>query len=239
MEWQDQGVLLSARRHGEGASIIEVFTENHGRHAGLVRGGGSRKNAALFQAGNQLSLSWRARIEDQLGTFTVEIINARSAMLLSSRSKLYAFNALAAMLIKYLPEREPNQRLYTACFDVLERLNSDTQWQHRYCIFELEMLENLGYGIDLTCCAVSGQEFDLTHVSPRSGRAVGRESAKGWEQKLLPFPEFLQRQDYVEISKVEFRQALQLSGFFLEKSIPSTLPGLPEARQRLLAEVLS
>lgn len=233
MEWLDQGVLLSVRRHGEGAAIIEVLTEHHGRHAGLVRGGGSRKSGALLQVGNQLSLTWRARVEEQLGTLTVELVDARSAALLSSRQKLYVFNALSSMLIKYLPEREPNPALYLACIDLLSLLQSGVKWQHRYCLFELELLEDLGYGIDLSQCAVTGQDTDLTHVSPKSGRAVGRQSAQGWEDRLLPYPEFLQSQNLVDITPEEFRDSLRLTGYFFEKSIPAARVGLPEARVRL------
>lgn len=237
MEWQDQGILLSVRRHGEGAAIIEVLTAAHGRHAGLVRGGGSRKSAALLQPGNQLSLVWRARLEDQLGSFNVELNMARSTFLLSSRVMLYAFNALSAMLIRYLPEREPNSGIYNACQDLLERFSTDENWQHRYCLFEFEMLEAIGYGIDLSQCAVTGQADELTHVSPKSGRAVCRAAAMGWEDKLLIYPRFLQHAELGQISADEFRQSLRLSGYFYQKHVPVNQPNLPEARQRL-AEIV-
>jgi len=237
MEWQDQGVLLSVRRHGEGAAIIEVLSEFHGRHAGLVRGGGSRKSAALLQPGNLLALTWRARLEDQLGSFIIELNHAHSATLLSSRLRLYAFNALAAMLVHYLPEREPNTAVFHAVIDLLSRLSSDDNWQHRYCLLELEMLNTLGYGIDLSQCAVSGQTFDLTHVSPKSGRAVSRGSARGWEDKLLSYPAFLQQDTLTKISSEEFRKSLRLSGYFFEKHVPISPPKLPEARLRF-AEIV-
>ena len=232
MEWQDQGILLSVRRHGEGAAIIDVFTEMHGRHSGLVRGGGSRKAAALLQPGNQLSLSWRARLEDQLGSFSVELNQARSAMLLSTRMKLYGFNALSAMLIKYLPEREPNQALYCACLDLLEHIQNTEIWQHRYGFFELQMLDSIGYGLDLSKCAVTGQTHDLTHVSPKTGRAVSRETALGWENKLLILPAFLLQTPAVNVSPADVRSALRLSGHFFEKFVPANPPELPKARAR-------
>jgi len=234
MEWQDQGILLSVRRHGEGAAIVEVLTEQHGRHAGLVRGGGSRKSAALLQPGNQLALTWRARLEDQLGSFNAELLQARSAALLSQRIKLYGFNALSAMLMNYLPEREPNAGLYEACQNLLTRLQADEFWQHRYCVFELEMLEAIGYGIDVSACAVTGQAHDLTHVSPKSGRAVSAVGAKGWEDRLLPLPAFLSLRNLGDISREDFRDALRLSGYFFEKFVPTTSPSLPQARLRLL-----
>ena len=232
MEWQDQGILLSVRRHGEGAAIIDVFTELHGRHSGLVRGGGSRKAAALLQPGNQLSLSWRARLENQLGSFSVELKQARSAMLLSTRQKLYGFNALSAMLNKYLPEREPNHGLYCACLDLLEHIQNTETWQHRYGFFELKMLETMGYGLDLSRCAVTGQAHDLMYVSPKSGRAVSREAAIGWEDKLLILPAFLLPSSAGDISTADIRAALRLSGHFFEKFVPVHPPELPKARSR-------
>lgn len=237
MEWQDQGVLLSVRRHGESAAIIEVLSEHHGRHAGLVRGGGARKNAALLQTGTQLSLTWRARLEDQLGSFTVELLRSRAAALLADRQKLYAFNAISAMFVRYLPEREPNRDLYNGFIDLLTRLQGDDFWQHRFCRLELELLESLGYGVDLSSCAVSGQTDDLTHVSPKSGRAVSRESAHGWEDRLLQYPAFLQQETLARITPAEFKASLLLSGHFFEKWIPSSPAGLPESRRRLLEVV--
>ncbi len=233
MEWQDQGILLSVRRHGEGAAIIELLTQAHGRHAGLVRGGGSRKMAALLQPGTLLTVSWRARIEDQLGSFSVELAHSFATALLASRIKLYGFNALSAMLGRYLPEREPNRALFRSCLELLQRVEADENWQHVYCLLELEMLNVLGYGIDLSACAVTGQAHDLTHVSPKSGRAVSREVARGWEDKLLDYPPFLSGDTLVDVSRKEFRQALRLTGYFFEKHVPVTPPKLPEARRRL------
>lgn len=232
MEWQDQGILLVVKRHGEGAAIIEVLTEAHGRHAGLMRGGGSRKSAALLQPGNLLALTWRARLEDQLGSYSVELKATHSVDILSSKLKLYVFNALSAMLAHYLPEREPNPEIYRAVIDVIERLRTGKNWEHRYCLLELEMLNSLGYGLDLTQCAVTGQHTDLTHVSPKSGRAVSQEAARGWEDRLLKFPRFLQQEELTEITSEEFRQSLKLSGYFFEKHVPVSPPKLPEARVR-------
>lgn len=232
MEWQDQGIVLSARRHGEGAMILEVLSKTHGRHAGLLRGGAARRHAAMLQSGNVLHLTWRARLEDHLGSFTAELHAPLSVPLLSSRLKLYGFAALASMLLRYLPEREPNGALYDSCIDLLARMGSEQNWQHRYCLMELQILRALGYGLDLERCAVTGQSHDLTHVSPKSGRAVSREIAKGWEDKLLVYPAFLRAESLVDISAEAFGQSLRLSGYFFEKHVPTTPPGLPEARRR-------
>ncbi len=234
MEWQDQGVLLNVRRHGESAAIIEVLTETHGLHAGLVRGGGSRKMGALLQPGTQLALSWRARLEGQLGSFSVELISSRSFTLLTDRKKLYTFNALSAMLSKYMPEREPNTQLYHGGLEVLARLHADDHWQHCYCRFELQLLEVLGYGLDLSRCAVSAETTQLHYVSPKSGRAVGKAAAVGYEPRLLPLPDPLRSAEMRAISVPEFTGSLKLTGYFFDKWIPTARPGLPEPRLRLL-----
>jgi DNA repair protein RecO (recombination protein O) len=234
MEWMDQGILLSVRRHGEGAAIIEVLTENHGRHAGLVRGGGSRKMASVLQTGNQISLTWRARIEDQLGAFSVELLETRSGVFISDRKKLYIFNALSSMLGRYLPEREPNAVLYNACMDLLERMCLGTYWQHRYCLLEFEMLDVLGYGADRFSCAVTGGARDLGYISPMSGRAVSRKGAVGYENRLLPYPKLFAHADLTAIPEGEFYESLRVSGYFFENKIPTAKGQLPQARQRLM-----
>ncbi len=234
MEWTDQGILLSVRRHGEGAAIIEVLTENHGRHAGLVRGGGSRKMASALQPGNQISLMWRARIEDQLGTFSAELLEARSGVFISSREKLYVFNALSSMLARHLPEREPNGALYAACVELLELMRLGPYWQHRYCLLEFEMLDALGYGADRFSCAVTGTSSDLSYISPMSGRAVSRKGALGYEDRLLPYPNMLKREELAAIPTSEFFESLRVSGYFFENKIPTSKGQLPHARQRLM-----
>ncbi len=234
MEWTDQGILLSVRRHGEGAAIIKVLTEHHGHHAGLVRGGGSRKMASMLQAGNQMSLTWRARIEDQLGTFSVELLKARSGSFISDKKKLFLFNALSAMLARYLPEREPNVVLYDACIELLDLMQHSDYWQHRYCLLEFEMLDALGYGADRFFCAVTGIDYDLRYISPMSGRAVSRKGAQGYEKRLLPYPKMFTRAKLSAIPEGEFYESLRVSGYFFENKIPTVKGQLPQARQRLM-----
>ncbi|MCF6272130.1 MAG: DNA repair protein RecO [Rhodobacteraceae bacterium] len=233
MEWQDQGVLLNVRRHGENAAIIEVLTKNHGRHAGLVHGGASKKSAALLQAGTQLSLTWRARLEDQLGSFSAELLSSRSVALLTHKQNLYAFNALSAMFLRYLPEREPNPRLYSSVLSLLEAMVDGQEWHAGYCFLELQLLTELGYGLELSCCVVSGQTTDLAYISPKSGCAVSTKSARGFESRLLKFPDFLQSDNPTSISAKDFYNALLLTGHFFQKWIPTHTPELPKARQRL------
>jgi DNA repair protein RecO (recombination protein O) len=190
MEWTDNGIVLSARRHGESGSILDVLTRAHGRHAGLVRGS---KNRALLQAGNGLMVHWRARLEDHLGSFTLELAQARAGALMEGRDALMGLNAFSAVAGAALPER----LAYPAVFDAAEILlgammQSDFgHWGPLYVRWEAGLLEALGFGLDLSQCAATGQTDDLIYVSPKSGRAVSRGPGADYAQRLLALPGFL------------------------------------------------
>ncbi|MFC2969389.1 DNA repair protein RecO [Acidimangrovimonas pyrenivorans] len=237
MDWRDEGVLLSVRRHGESAAIIEVFTPGHGRHAGVVRGGASRKLAPVLQPGAQLDLSWRARLEDHLGAFTVEPLRGRAAGLLSDRLALAGLNALCALLGFALPEREPHPALYAASVAMFDAL-AEEGWPLAYLRWEMLLLEEMGFGLDLSSCAVTGSRDDLAYVSPRSGRAVSREGAGDWAPKLLPLPLCLLGQG--PASAAEIAEGLRLTGHFLGHHLAPALGNrpLPEARNRLVAALM-
>ncbi|SPH16598.1 DNA repair protein RecO [Defluviimonas aquaemixtae] len=233
MDWRDVGALLAVRTHGETSAIIEVFTADHGRHAGVVRGGASRKTAPLLQPGAQLDLTWRARLEDHIGTFTVEPVRSRAA-LLSDRLALAGLNAICALLHFTLPEREPHPDLYARSIALLDTLGAAPGWPLDYLQWELMLLEELGYGLDLTGCAVSGSREDLAYVSPKTGRAVSRDAAGDWANRLLPLPPCLLGQG--PASGSEIADGLRTTGYFLEHRLAYDLRGrgLPEARRRLV-----
>ncbi|MEO1001148.1 MAG: DNA repair protein RecO, partial [Pseudomonadota bacterium] len=171
MDWRAEGILIAVRRHGESAAIIEVLTEARGRHAGLVHGGASRKLAPVLQPGAELSLDWRARLEDHLGTFRVEPLRARAAEVLGDRAALAGLRAICLLLHRALPEREPFPELYVRTRALLDALAGDPDWPRVYAGWELALLADLGFGLDLSRCAVTGAETGLTYVSPRTGRA--------------------------------------------------------------------
>ncbi|MEX0301731.1 MAG: DNA repair protein RecO, partial [Leisingera sp.] len=156
MEWRDHGILLSMRRHGESSAIIDVFTEEHGRHAGVVRGGAGRKMAPVLQPGAQLDLTWRARLEDHLGSYHAEPLRSRAAAALSGRLALAGLNAVTALLSFCLPEREPHPALYTRSEQLLDLLENEELWPLAYMRWELALLEEMGFGLDLSVCAVTG-----------------------------------------------------------------------------------
>lgn len=233
MDWTDEGALLSMRLHGESAAIIEVFTKDHGRHAGVVRGGGSRKMAALLQPGGQVQVAWRARLEDHLGVFTVEPIRSRAGVL-GDRLALSGLNAVCAMLRVALPERASYPALWIATMGLLDALEVEKDWPVRYLRWELHLLDQIGFGLDLATCAVTGSRDDLAYVSPKTGRAVSRKGAGEWASRLLPLPQGMLGQG--PASGQELAQGLALTQHFLNRELGQALQGraLPEARARLL-----
>lgn len=233
MEWRDQGALLSVRPHGETSAIIEVFTAAHGRHAGVVRGGVSRRIAPILQPGAQLDLAWRARLDEHIGAFVVEPLRARSGVL-SDRLALAGLNAVCALLHFALPEREPHPLLYRDSIDLLDALGARPDWVTTYLRWEARLLEDLGYGLDLAACAVTGSREDLVYVSPKSGRAVSREAAGAWADRLLPLPPCLLGQGAATAE--EARAGLTTTGWFLEHRLAPDLGTrpLPEARRRFV-----
>lgn len=234
MEWRDEGALLSVRKHGETAAIIEVFTAQHGRHAGVVRGGTSRKIAPILQPGAQLDLAWRARLDEHIGTFTVEPLKSRAAQVMGDRLSLAGLNAVTSLLAFCLPEREAHAALYDRTIALLDLIGTTEVWPVAYLRWELALLDDLGFGLDLSRCAVSGATEDLAYVSPKSGRAVSRDAAGDWASRLLPLSPALIGQASGDLSEV--RLGLETTGYFLGQKLAPELvhKPLPGARQRFV-----
>lgn len=228
MEWRDPAVVLSLRPHGETAAILQVFTETRGRHAGVVPGGAGRRLGPQLQPGAELDVTWRGRSEAQLGTFAVEPLRNRAAAVLGDRAALAALSSLCALLAVGLPERAPHPRLWRASRVMLDALGRAPDWPAAYLRWELGLLEELGYGLDLSACALTGARQGLTHVSPRSGRAVTAAAAAAWADRLLPLPGCLLGR--APAQGRELASALALTGHFLERHLAD---GLPPARVRL------
>ena len=234
MDWRDHGILLGVRRHGETSAIIDVFTENHGRHAGVVRGGTSRKIAPILQPGAQLDVTWRARLEDHIGTYQVEPLRSRAAAVMGSRLALAGLNAVAALLSFCLPEREAHARLYARTEPLMDLLGQDELWPLAYLRWELALLDEMGFGLDLSRCAVTGGREGLIYVSPKSGRAVSQAGAGDWADRLLPLPRAMLGQG--DAPDEEIAQGFETTGFFLRHKLAGDLvhKPLPEARQRFV-----
>lgn len=236
LDWRDHGILLATRRHGETAAIVEVFTEAHGRHAGVVRGGTSRKIAPVLQPGAQLDVLWRARLEEHIGTFQVEPIRSRAASAFSGRLALKGLNAVVALLSFCLPEREPHPAIYTQTEQLMDLLGQDEIWPLAYMRWELALLEELGFGLDLSTCAVTGARDGLMYVSPKSGRAVSAAGAGEWADRLLPLPPCLRGEG--SAPDAEIAQGLETTGYFLEHHLAVSLghKPLPDARARFVEQ---
>jgi len=238
MDWRDEGVILSLRKHGEFDAIIEVLTRDHGRHGGLVKGGVGRRLRGSLQPGNEVDLHWRGRLESHLGTYQVELKNARAVSFLHSPAKLAVMNSVCALLSTCLPEREEHRPLLdglTALLDVLARADDDlASWGPLLIRWEIGLLAELGFGLDLSCCAATGVTEDLIYVSPKSGRAVSRDAGQPYHDKMLHLPAFLIGQSE-DISKQDIQDGLSLTEFFLERHM--LMPHqkkIPQARRMLL-----
>ncbi len=234
IDWQDEGIVLTVRKHGETAVIAEMFTAGHGRHLGVVRGGVSRRIAPVLQPGAQLSMRWTARLDDHLGAFTVEPLRSRAADLMASRLTLAGLGAVTALLGFALPEREAMPELYAPSVDLLDRIGTDPDWTAAYLRWELTLLETMGYGLDLSDCAATGATEGLAYVSPRSGHAVSREGAGDWADRLLPLPPVMLGVGPGEPAAI--RAGLRTTGHFLATRLAPGLGDrpLPAARQRFL-----
>lgn len=232
MEWTGEALLIGIRRHGETSLIAEAMVAGRGRSLGLVRGGRSPKLAPTLQIGNTVQLTWRARLEDHLGIFTVELLHARAADLIAHRTRLYLAQLVCEHL-RLLPERDPHDRLL---FEALSLLDNPPDGA-ALARFELDLLDELGFGLDLTSCAATGATTDLTHVSPKTGRAVSRAAAEPYRDRLLPLPSFLTERG--NASPEDIRNAFRLTGYFLDRHVWSARQLEQPAVRESLVEMLT
>ncbi len=237
MEFQDQGIIISLRKYGEFDAVIDVLTAAHGRHAGLVKGGMGRRLRGALQPGNELLVTWRGRLESQLGTYSVELRNARSASFLDYPEKLGVLNGVCALLSVTLAEREEHRALFDGLqilLDSLERVDRQPEsWGALLVRWEIGLLSELGFGLDLSCCAATGVTEDLVYVSPKSGRAVSRDAGRPYHDRMLALPAFLRGGG--RASQDDIRDGLHLSEFFLERYVlhPHNRK-IPQARRMLM-----
>lgn len=233
MEWTGEGLIIGIRRHGETSVIVEAMVVGRGRHLGLVRGGRSRKQAATLQQGNSVQLTWRARLEEHLGLYMVELTRARAAGLIASRRDLYAAQLLCEHL-RLLPERDPHDMLLEMTTAILDSDADDLELGEAMVRFELSLLDELGFGLDLTTCAVTGVRAGLTHVSPKSGRAVSAQAAAPYKGRLLELPSFLLADR--DAARTDLAAGFALTGHFLDMHVwqPRRLAA-PTVRERLIA----
>jgi DNA repair protein RecO (recombination protein O) len=237
MEWSEEGIVVGVRRHGEVDTILEVLTAGHGRHLGLVKGGRSRRLRPILQAGNTLSLTWRARLHEHLGNFRAESVTERSSSLMASPVGAFGL-ALAGAHLRLLPERDPHPRLYDALSLLLDRLDAAGPAAEAMVRFELLLLDELGFGLDLESCASTGAREELSFVSPKSGRAVSRAAGEPYRDRLLPLPSFLLEPSASCPERASLEEAFLLTGYFLERHVFDVRgEGLPQVRLNFLKAV--
>jgi DNA repair protein RecO (recombination protein O) len=236
MEWTDDGIVLGTRRHGEANAILEVMTRDRGRHLGLVRGGGGSRLRPVLQPGNSVRVVWRARLDEHLGHYLVEPLRLHGASQLAAAHVVYGVTHLCA-LCRLLPERDPHPDVYDRLADILDRLDDPLAAATQLVRFELQMLAELGFGLDLESCAATGARSELDYVSPKSGRAVSRNAGAPWQDRLLRLPAFLS--DGVPPSLDDIADGFALTGFFLARHAlePRGL-AFAEARTGFVAAVL-
>ena len=221
LEWSEEAIVLGARLHGETSAIAELFTRDRGRWNGMVHGGRGRRTRPLLQAGNLVEATWSARLDEHLGRFVLEPMRLRAAGLMQSPLGIYGAQTVASHL-RLLPERDAHARLYDMADALLDNLDDPRTAGELMVRFERQLLQELGFAMDLSACAATGVTDDLAFVSPKSGRAVSREGAEGYEDRLLPLPGFLLDGAVGEASDDDLRAGFRLTGTFLERAIHNT-----------------
>ena len=237
MQWTDEGIVLSVKPLGETAAVVELFTRGHGRHLGLVHGGRSRRLRPVLQAGNHVDATWKGRLSEHLGHFTVELRRGFAAESMESDAALSALMTLTSLL-RMLPERDPHPNLYEITLFVLGFLDDVTVWPALFVRWELALLDELGAGLDLSECAATGSNDQLIYVSPKSGRAVSASAGEPYRDRMLALPPFLTKARTGAVTMQDVLDGFALTGYFLETRV--LLPRgetLPEPRGRIIANL--
>jgi DNA repair protein RecO (recombination protein O) len=239
MEWTDEGIVLGVRRHGESSAIVELLTRSHGRHLGLVRGGAGTRMRPLLQPGNSVTAVWRARLDEHLGYYAIEGTRLRAATMFASPHAVYGVTHLAS-LVRLLPERDPHGDIYDMVEAILDDFDDAEGAGVHLVRFELAMLSELGFGLDLSACAATGSVNDLIYVSPKSGAAVSRAAGEPWRDRLLPLPPFLRDSEDGRNgwSGADILDGFRLTGLFLLRNVLEPRgQGHSDARDGFIAAV--
>ncbi len=230
MDWVDRGIVLSARPYGEGSAVVNILCAEQGRHAGLLRGAQSNRQRGVAEPGTRVQAQWRARLADHLGTWALEADRHFASDLLDEPLRLSGLQAVCTLADAALPEREAHADVYYATEALLEAFGGEF-WAAVLVMWEVKLLESLGFGLDMTRCAATGAKTNLTYVSPKSGCAVSEEGAGPYKERLLPLPGFLIGKGTGE--PPEIVAGLRLTGHFLQRHVfDVTNKPLPAARLR-------
>lgn len=238
MQFTDQGYVLSVRRHAETSGIVKLLSREHGMVAGAVRGVGGKNARGLWQPGNRVIFTWNARLAEHLGSLAGELAEPVAAHAMRDAGALSALSSALAMTERLMPEHEPHRALFSAIEALMESILAGGQWQEPYCRFELALLSECGFRLDLAHCAATGATEDLIYVSPKSGRAVSRSAGEPYKDKLLPLPAFLTSSPLTSLTNTSLTSSLRLTGYFLEHWVFAPHGWrLPPARERLTQQL--
>lgn len=231
MDWQDDGIIVSVRPHGEASAIVHLLTREHGLCAGYVRGGQGKSMRGMLQVGNGVYARWFSRNDDSLGSYTLEMTDAASITAWHDPVKLRTLQSACAVIHHSLPERQHIGGMYDGLRALLDTFDSDF-WSQAHILWEMQVLRALGFGIDLSRCAVTGQNDNLAYVSPRTGKAVSRDGAGEYADRMLKIPSFLLGQN--DNSPDAIADGLKMTGYFLEKHVFGSLnKPVPDVRVKL------
>jgi len=232
MQWSDDGVILSVKPLGETAAVAEIFTRAHGRHLGLVHGGRSRKLRPVLQTGNHVEAVWKARLAEHLGQVSVELVKGYAAQAMEDRLALAGLSSMCA-LARLLPERDPHPNLFEVTLFVLSFFDEQDVWPALMVRWEVALLDELGFGLDLSACAATGSQDDLMYVSPKSGRAVSAAVGEFYKERLFKLPTFLAKAGATGVTDADVVAGLKLTGNFLATRVLNPHgDAMPEARVR-------
>ena len=234
MRWESNGLILNFSKYNEKSYILEIFTEEHGKHKGIIRGLHSKNKRSVIEPGNEVFATWSGRLETHLGNYNVEPIKLWSSHILQFKDKLSAISSICSLISLTMAERQPNPLIYFSSKKLIEIVASTRDdWIREYVSWEMQLLSEIGYGLDLERCAVTSKSSDLVYVSPSSGRAVTNEGAGDFKNKLLPLPKFMT--DFkANYDNDDIYNALNLTEFFFKKRffLPNNL-NFPQSRNRL------
>lgn len=234
MRWESNGLILNFSKYNEKSYILEIFTEEHGKHKGIIRGLHSKNKRSIIEPGNEVFATWSGRLETHLGNYNVEPIKLWSSHILQFKDKLSAISSICSLISLTMAERQPNPLIYFSSKKLIEIVASTRDdWIREYVSWEMQLLSEIGYGLDLERCAVTSKSSDLVYVSPSSGRAVTNEGAGDFKNKLLPLPKFMT--DFkANYDNDDIYNALNLTEFFFKKRffLPNNL-NFPQSRNRL------
>ena len=234
MRWSSDGIVLNFSNYNEKSYILEIFTEEHGKHKGLIRGLHSKNNRSTIEPGNEVRATWSGRLETHLGNYTLEPIKAWSSLALSHKDKLSAISSICSLISLTMAENQPNIEIYNSCKSLIKQIsNNEKTWIKAYIFWEMSLLSEIGYGLDLSKCAVTSNPSNLSYISPASGRAVTDEGAGDYKNKLLPLPKFITGES-INYTQSDIFNGLNLTEFFLKKRFfkPNNL-NFPQCRNRL------